>query len=81
MADKKELLKEKDGEWPEGIWPVIDTLFLARQMHEEERKTELIDSEALLQGWSEKVFSSEDTRKAWKLAIKKRSITKRFGLS
>jgi hypothetical protein len=74
-------VKEKGQEWPEGMWPVTDTLFLARELHKEENRTKLIDSEALLQGWSEKAFSSDDTRKAWKRAIKKKSITERFGLS
>ena len=73
--------QERKGKWPEGMWPVTDTLFMAREIHKEESKTKLIDSEALLQGWSEKVYSSDDTRKAWKRAIKKKSITKRFGLS
>lgn len=75
------MVKEYDGKWPEGMWPVIDTLYQALELHKEGNQTKLIDSEALLQGWSEKAFSSDDTYKVWKRAIKKKSITQRFGLS
>lgn len=49
-----------------------------------ENKTKLINNEALLQGWSEKAFSNDETRKAWKQATKKNSLTsltQKLGLS
>ena len=50
-------------EWPPNSWPITDTLYMARLLHRPENKTQLIDNEAYLHGWSEKVFSSHDTRK------------------
>ena len=61
----------KDGNWPPNAWPIADTLFVARELHEPENKTQLIDSEAYLQGWSDKLFSSADTRKMREKAMKK----------
>jgi len=61
----------KDGEWPPNTWPVADTLYMARILHRPENKTQLIDNEAYLHGWSEKLFSSSDTRKMRKATKKK----------
>jgi len=58
------------------IWHVPDTAAVSYRLHLEENKTELIDNEAYLHGWSEKVFSSEDTTKLWKLALQKNQNTK-----
>jgi hypothetical protein len=82
LAEKNRM--QEDWDWPEGVWPVTDTLFRAKELHKEENKTKLIDREALLQGWSEKVFCSDETRKAWKQATKKKSLsslTQKLGLS
>jgi primase-polymerase (primpol)-like protein len=56
------------------FWPVPDTTFMAMRMHMPENKTQLIDTEAYLHGWSEKVFSSDDTAKLWKRAIQKNKL-------
>lgn len=58
---------------PDG-WLVRDRLWIARSLHEPKNKTLLVDNEAFLQGWSEKLFSSDETRKLWKKGIKKRKI-------
>jgi hypothetical protein len=58
---------------PDG-WLVRDRLWIARSLHEPKNKTLLVDNEAYLQGWSEKLFSSDDTRKLWKRGIKKRKM-------
>ena len=63
----------KDGKWPPNAWPIADTLFIARELHKPENKTQLIDNEAYLQGWSDKLFSSADTRKMREKAMKKRN--------
>jgi hypothetical protein len=49
-----------------------DGLAISRILHRAQEKTMLIDNEALLQGWSEKVFSSDETRKLWDRAIQKK---------
>lgn len=58
-------------DYPPQCWPITDTLFMARELHRPENKTQLIDNEAYLHGWSEKVFSSIDTRKMQKATKKK----------
>ena len=52
-------------------WPIADSLYMARIIHLPKNKTQLIDAEAYLEGWSENVYSSSDTRKLRK-AIKQR---------
>jgi len=47
---------------------------MAMRLHLPENKTQLIDNEAYLHGWSEKVFSSDDTAKLWKHAIQKNKL-------
>jgi hypothetical protein len=49
-----------------------DGLAISRILHQAKEKIVLIDNEALLQGWSEKVFSSDETRKLWDRAIQKK---------
>ena len=61
------------GEFPPQGWPSSDTLYMARLLHRPENKTRLIDNEAYLHGWSEKIFSSTDTRKMRK-ATKRRKF-------
>ena len=56
------------------VWPVPDTTFMAMRLHFPENKTQLIDTEAYLHGWSEKVFSSDDTAKLWKRTIQKNKL-------
>jgi hypothetical protein len=72
LEDADKLFKE----WVERFheyWAIRDDrLAYARYLHRPENRTQLIDNEALLQGWSEKVFSSDDTAKLWKRVMKKR---------
>jgi len=44
-------------------------------MHDSKKKSQLIDNEAFLQGWSEKLYSSDETIKMWKQASKNRKVT------
>ena len=57
-----------------GRWPIPDTAHMSARLHKPENKTQLIDNEAYLHGWSDKVFSSDDTRKLWNKAIQKNSL-------
>jgi hypothetical protein len=70
--ESPDVIEERGGFPPEG-WPNSDTLYMARRLHRPQNKTQLIDNEAYLHGWSEKVFSSTDTRKMRK-ATKRRKF-------
>jgi hypothetical protein len=56
-------------------WLVQDRLWISKSMHVEAKKTLLIDNEAFLQGWGEKLFASDDTRKLWKKGLRKRKLS------
>jgi hypothetical protein len=60
--------------YPDG-WLVTGRLWITRSMHDPKEKSQLIDNEAFLQGWSEKLYSSNETIKMWKQALKKRKVT------
>ena len=62
---------EEDQAWPLTLWPITDSGFIARDRHRPSKKSQLIQNEVYLNGWSEKVFASGDTKKMRKKATKK----------
>jgi len=65
-----------EAQWDRRMWPIPDTAAMSLRLHLEENKTQLIDNEAYLHGWSEKVFSSDDTAKLWKRVQRKKLKSK-----
>jgi hypothetical protein len=72
LEDADKFFKEWAGRFHE-FWAMQDDkTAYARYLHLPANRTKLIDNEALLQGWSEKLFSSDDTAKLWKRVMKKK---------